>query len=170
MDEHESESPTKRNRPGKAGPLGVTPASYEEAGSEDKLIIQMREKDGKGWSDIREEIEKITGAKFGSTTLKNRYARMKANFVVFEKDHVCCLDLSWVLCDWQLTSKCNFEQEPILLEIKKDIEDKFEIEKWQRIADGIEARCGQKYPTAAIQKKFKELSKKVNANGLVMDG
>lgn len=53
------------------------------------------------------------------------------------------------------------------MEIKKEIEDKFEIEKWQKIADGIEARCGQKYPTTAIQKKYKQLSKGANASGPV---
>lgn len=38
-----------------------------------------------------------------------------------------------------------------------------EHEKWQRIADAIEAKSGNKYPTTAIQKKFKELSKKGNS-------
>lgn len=75
--------------------MGPTPTSYKEAGSEDKLIIEMREKNGKTWGDIREAIEEITGAKFGSTTLKHRYTRMKANFVVFEKEHVR-FSLSWI--------------------------------------------------------------------------
>lgn len=48
------------------------------------------------------------------------------------------------------------------MDVKKDIEEKFEIEKWQKIAAGIEARCGQKYPATAIQKKYKQLSKRVN--------
>lgn len=42
-----------------------------------------------------------------------------------------------------------------------------EHEKWQRIADAIEAKSGNKYPTSAVQKKFKELTKKVNGNGVV---
>lgn len=69
--------------------------SYEEAGVEDRLIIEMREKDGKQWLDIKAAIEEITGTKFGNTTLKGRYARMKSNFVVFEKEHVCCVSLAW---------------------------------------------------------------------------
>ena len=49
-------------------------------------------------------------------------------------------------------------QEPRLLQTKKEIEDRFETEKWQKIADGIEAKGGIKYPASAVQKKFKELS------------
>lgn len=47
------------------------------------------------------------------------------------------------------------------MQSKKDIE-KFELEKWQRIADSVEAKGGHKYPSAAVQKKFKELSKRGN--------
>lgn len=50
-----------------------------------------------------------------------------------------------------------------MIQSKKDIEEKFELEKWQRIADSIEAKSGHKYPSAAVQKKFKELSKRGNA-------
>lgn len=50
-------------------------------------------------------------------------------------------------------------QEEHLLKAKKEIEDKFENEKWHRIADAIEAAGGNKYPTASVQKKFKELQK-----------
>lgn len=49
------------------------------------------------------------------------------------------------------------------MQSKKDIEEKFELEKWQRIADSVEAKSGHKYPSAAIQKKFKELNKRGNA-------
>ena len=49
------------------------------------------------------------------------------------------------------------------MQSKKDIEEKFELEKWRRIADSIEAKSGHKYPSAALQKKFKELSKRGNA-------
>lgn len=48
----------------------------------------------------------------------------------------------------------------MLLESKKEIEDKFEVEKWQKIADAIEVKRGSKYPSAAVQKKFKEMLKK----------
>jgi hypothetical protein len=53
-------------------------------------------------------------------------------------------------------------QEERLLKLKKEIEDKFENEKWYRIAEAIENDGGEKYPPAALQKKFKELQKKMS--------
>lgn len=35
-----------------------------------------------------------------------------------------------------------------------------EQEKWQRVADALEAKTGNKYPSSAVLKKFKELNKK----------
>lgn len=55
------------------------------------------------------------------------------------------------------------------MDVKKDVEEKFEIEKWQKIADGIETRCGQKYPATAIQMKYKQLSKRVKTSGPVVN-
>lgn len=52
---------------------------------------------------------------------------------------------------------------PSFAKRKKDIEEKLEVEKWQRIADSIEAKSGHKYPVAVVQKKFKEMSKKGDA-------
>lgn len=51
------------------------------------------------------------------------------------------------------------------MQLKKEIEDRFEVEKWQKIADGIVAASGNKYSSAAVQKKYKELVK--NGNGVV---
>jgi hypothetical protein len=48
--------------------------------------------------------------------------------------------------------------------LKKEVEDKFEQEKWHKVGEAIEADGGQKYPATALQKKFKELAKK---NGYV---
>lgn len=53
-------------------------------------------------------------------------------------------------------------KEDRLLQARKEVEEKFESEKWQRIADVIEAKGGNKYPNTAIQKKLKEFSKKAN--------
>jgi hypothetical protein len=52
------------------------------------------------------------------------------------------------------------------LKVKKEIEDKFETEKWHRVADAIEGLGGSKYPPAAVQKKFKELTKKTTGLGV----
>lgn len=44
---------------------------------------------------------------------------------------------------------------------KKEIEDKFENEKWHRVSEAIETAGGGKFPPAALQKKFKEINKKM---------
>lgn len=76
-------SPSKRSNP-----LGPIPATYEEASAEDKLIIRLKEVEGKAWSEIKKVLEEVTGATLGGSTLQVRYTRMKANFVVFETDDV----------------------------------------------------------------------------------
>lgn len=53
-------------------------------------------------------------------------------------------------------------QEPRLFQSKKEVEERFEQEKWRKIADSIEAKGGCKYPSSVVQKKFKELTKKGN--------
>lgn len=47
---------------------------------------------------------------------------------------------------------------------KKEIEERFEAEKWQKIADAIEVKSGHKYPSSAVLKKFKEMSKKTTGS------
>ena len=42
-----------------------------------------------------------------------------------------------------------------------------ELEKWQRIADAIEAKGGSRYPSSAVQKKFKEMTRKNGAVGMM---
>lgn len=79
-------SPSKRS-----GPLGPIPTSYEDATHEDKMIIQMREVEGKSWAEIRAVVGKRTGASFGASSLQIRYSRMKANFIVISEEEV------WIL-------------------------------------------------------------------------
>ena len=48
-----------------------------------------------------------------------------------------------------------------MVQFLKEIEDKFESEKWHRLADAIVTDGGAKYPATALQKKHKELTKKM---------
>lgn len=166
-DDNDNESPlkkTKRSPTKKAGAMGPIPATYEEASSEDKMLIRMREVDGKSWPEIRKKLEDITQAKIGASSLQIRYTRMKANFVVFEQDDVCILSFLF-LCFLSIQSRwLIWGQIPVLVQAKKDIEEKMEAEKWQRVADAIEEKTGNKYPSSAVQKKFKEVNK--GGNGL----
>lgn len=123
------------------------PTSYESAGKADRMLLHMKDVEGKGWAEIKAAWEAMTGIKVGGTTLSTRYIRMKANFVVFEDD-----------------------DRERLLEAMKEIEEKFEIEKWAKIAAAIEEKGGKRYPPAVCQKKFKEFSKRgasTNANASV---
>lgn len=93
-DGKDNESPSKktnRSPTKKAGAMGPIPATYEEASSEDKMMIRMREIDGKSWVEIRKTLEDIMQARIGASSLQIRYTRMKANFVVFDQDDVCIL-------------------------------------------------------------------------------
>ncbi|KAK2756800.1 hypothetical protein FQN54_005246 [Arachnomyces sp. PD_36] len=141
----DGETPTKKKRAtpakatgGKSLKVGARPmpTSWDNASPEDRMMLRMKDEEGKGWAEIREAWNAMTGESVGGSTLSGRYGRIKANFVVFRK-----------------------EDEAHLLKAKKEIEDKFETDKWHRIADAIEGAGGNKYPPAAVQKKFKELQK-----------
>lgn len=86
--------------------FGPIPSCYEDAGPEDRKILQMRDDEGRGWSDISEVIGWTTGTKVRSTSLLNRYKKMKLNFVVFEDKDVrfiaTCPRYDWTGLDWTL--------------------------------------------------------------------
>lgn len=104
----ESPSPTKKSKTKspskKAGPFGSIPASLAEASAEDRMIIQLKETEGKTWAEIRKALEEFTGMTIGSSTPHVRYARMKANFVVFGVKDVCILRFRFYRRWMELTS------------------------------------------------------------------
>jgi hypothetical protein len=51
--------------------------------------------------------------------------------------------------------------------VKKEVKEKFELEKWHKIAEGVAADGGNNYPANAIQKKFKELNKRAQSAAAV---
>ena len=93
--DRESPSPTKKSKTKspskKAGPFGPIPTSLTEASAEDKMIIQLKETEGKTWAEIRKALEDFTGMPIGSSPPHVRYARMKANFAVFGVEDVSIL-------------------------------------------------------------------------------
>lgn len=110
----------------------------------------MREVNGDGWAEITKYAEGVMGIELDRSTMRKRYAKMKANFVVFEAEDVMLpgfARLRYGMADTIQVSR--------LLQAKKQIEDKFELEKWQKIAETIEAMGGGKYPSAAVQKKYR---------------
>ena len=72
-DEQEQGSPTKKSEakyPGKkAGPFDPIPMSYRGIGLENKLILCMKETEGKDWAEMKRALEEITGNKLRSSTV-----------------------------------------------------------------------------------------------------
>ncbi|KAL3471827.1 hypothetical protein BJX99DRAFT_236649 [Aspergillus californicus] len=136
-DDGDEETPTKGagGTPARAT-LAKISTSLATATPEDKMIIALRDEDKLAWTEITKVFFAKTGIQVGGSTLRMRYNTMKANFVSISE-----------------------EDEARLTTLKKEIEDKFETEKWTRIADAIVANGGAKYPGTALQKKFKELCK-----------
>ncbi|KAL2014466.1 hypothetical protein VTN00DRAFT_1991 [Thermoascus crustaceus] len=146
--------PSKKSKistPNTGGETGTTPkkaamtpipTSYENMSPEDKMMLHMKDVEGKSWAEIKSAWEAMTGNKVGGSTLSGRYGRIKANLVQFKEG-----------------------DEANMLEAKKEIEEKFESEKWHKIAEAVEAKSGNKYPPAAVQKKLKELSKRMPGTG-----
>ncbi|KAI9816259.1 MAG: hypothetical protein M1827_001860 [Pycnora praestabilis] len=122
--------PTTPHTPGR-----TIPTNYAEASEGDKMLLKMKE-EGKPWKEIRSMWEEITGEKTGASTLPNRLARLQANMTIFKEG-----------------------DEALLLSLKKDIEAKFELEKWAKIAEAMEAAGSIKYSTKALEKKFHQLIK-----------
>ncbi|KAL4792851.1 hypothetical protein BDV19DRAFT_391814 [Aspergillus venezuelensis] len=116
--------------------LPPIPMTFAAAGTGDRLILSLRDA-GKSWTEINKTFSTTTGIKVGQSTLRMRYSSMKGNFVVIDE-----------------------ADEPRLFRFKKEIEDKFENEKWTRIADAIIADGGSKYTAHTLQKKFKEMKAK----------
>lgn len=87
------DTPTKKTKvsPAKANPI---PTSLEAAGPEDSMLFRMKEVEGRAWGEVSAAIEAMTGTKSNIGSLKSRFNRMKANFVVFEPDHVCAYPIS----------------------------------------------------------------------------
>ncbi|KAL5340380.1 hypothetical protein BJX70DRAFT_396885 [Aspergillus crustosus] len=152
--DEDAETPTAA-KAGEAGPtssaagtptratLPPIPTSLAKAGAEDRLILRLRDEEKHPWPTINKLFVATTGIKVGSSTLRMRHGTMKANFAGITE-----------------------EDESRLLRLKKEIEYKFETEKWHRIVEAIAQDGGNKYPPAALQKKFRELSRKSESASL----
>ncbi|KAI7025083.1 hypothetical protein KC332_g18311 [Hortaea werneckii] len=89
---------------------------------------------GSSWSEIRTAWEKLTGEKTGSSTLPNRYVRLKSNFTVVQEEDL-----------------------PRLLEAKRSVEEAFEKGKWGMVAEAVEKMGGMRYRGDALQKQYKKM-------------
>ena len=181
------DTPRKRQAPKKelAAPRGI-PSSWENADYADKMLVTMKEK-GNSWAEIRATWQEVTGQDTAPryalkdnmvlttsinlviSTLPNRYNRIKVNMMRMNEADVCysprslSLSLSPFLrpahlsqTSSQLTNHST-QQHQHLLQAKKEIEDAFATGFWANVATNMERRGAAKYPTAFLQKTFKEL-------------
>ncbi|KAF6220496.1 hypothetical protein HO133_002929 [Letharia lupina] len=126
--------PRKRQAPKKelAAPRGI-PSSWDNADHADRMMVTMKEK-GEGWAEIRAAWKEATGQDTASSTLPNRYNRIKVNMMRMKEG-----------------------DDQHLLLAKKEIEDAYNTGFWANVAANMERRGADKYPSAFLQKTFKEL-------------
>ncbi|EME47105.1 hypothetical protein DOTSEDRAFT_124315 [Dothistroma septosporum NZE10] len=97
------------------------PRSLEECSEPDKMLIKMRD-EGSEWGPIRKEWKELTGESTATSTLPNRYARLKSNFTVVRE-----------------------EDNALLLSAKREVEESFEAQKWDLVARVVAEKGGDTY-------------------------
>jgi hypothetical protein len=80
-DADSTETPTKKGKASPKKTLGPIPTSLESAGLADKMVLRMRDEEGRSWTEITNVWMSMTGIKVEGSTLRKRYTAMKANFV-----------------------------------------------------------------------------------------
>ena len=164
-------TPRKRQAPKKelAAPRGI-PTSWQNADDADKMLIEMKQR-GDGWNEIRAAWKAATGQETASryallnhtvhfnltntvaSTLPNRYNRIKVNMMHLKDGDVCSSPPPPTLALLTL----SHQQDQHLLLAKKEIEDAYNANFWTNVASNMERRGADKYPSAFLQKTFKEL-------------
>lgn len=84
--------------PVKKSKLGPIPTSYEEAGIADRMILRMKDVDGKSYTEITAAYEALCGFKLDGSTLRKRYNMMKANFAGFAEEDVSLATVGLTMC------------------------------------------------------------------------
>jgi hypothetical protein len=98
-DAESTETPAKKGKTSPKKGLGPIPASLISAGLADKMVLRMRDEEGRSWSEITNVWTRMTGIKVEGSTLRKRYTAMKANFVSISAEDVSDMSgLSLILC------------------------------------------------------------------------
>ncbi|GAB7332405.1 hypothetical protein MBLNU13_g04216t2 [Cladosporium sp. NU13] len=110
------------------------PRSYDECDEADKALLDLRDEEKKTWKEIRAVWEELTGQRTGTSTLPNRYERLKDNFSIIKA-----------------------EDRPKLLQAKDEVEAEMNKLKWKLIADKIKQKGGGVYSPNHIQRQYKKM-------------
>jgi hypothetical protein len=98
------------------------PTSMKECSEADRMLLHMKDVEAKPWAEIRATWKAMTGQDTASSTLPNRYNRLKVNLMALEEGDVSvtiipslALDYSWFL---RSTSKTQAQISPLLLSMQ----------------------------------------------------
>ncbi|KAF2213196.1 hypothetical protein CERZMDRAFT_105900 [Cercospora zeae-maydis SCOH1-5] len=122
------------------------PRTLNDCDEVDKMLIEWRER-GVEWGPIKAEWKRLTGETTAVSTLPNRYTRLKTNFaVLLEEDNA------------------------ILIQAKREIEDSFQAQKWSLVANVLHSKGGSDYTSCPVvlQRQWKKLM--VNAGAVIPPG
>ncbi|KIW00554.1 uncharacterized protein PV09_07909 [Verruconis gallopava] len=140
-DEENSVKSAKKAKGSPANARQWIPQSVDEMKPEDKMLVKFKE-EGKPWSVINAEWEKMTGVKPGGSTLPNRYNRIKAAIAC-----VAEADME------QLKASAAAIDDAIDAEHKDAL-----CKKWARVAKHMkEHGVGTDYQPSTLEKQFKKL-------------
>ncbi|SMR47882.1 unnamed protein product [Zymoseptoria tritici ST99CH_3D1] len=111
----------------------VIPRSLADCDAADQMLIEMREA-GSDWNPIRAKWLELTGEKTATSTLPNRYSRLKSNFTI-------------------LSPTDNGH----LLSAKRRVESSFAEQKWDLIAKVVQELGGENYAGVVLKRQYKKL-------------
>jgi len=103
----ESPSTTKTGTPRKRAPVTKDkavarglPTSMKECSEADRMLLHMKDVEGKPWAEIRATWKAMTGQETASSTLPNRYNRLKVNLMALEEGDVSITIIPSLLLDY----------------------------------------------------------------------
>jgi hypothetical protein len=140
-------TPSKKAKKSSGQP---TPISTSKAtlSSEDRLLIKLKDEDGKTWSDITEFFSELNGKTYDGSTFRKRYQRLKENLTDVAED------------DLKLLLKVKREADAKIDEEIRAIKNKL----WQIVAEELVNAGGTKYPPGALEKAWKRAATRVSVD------
>ncbi|KJX98975.1 hypothetical protein TI39_contig380g00019 [Zymoseptoria brevis] len=124
----------------------VIPRRLADCDAADQMLIEMREA-GSDWNPIRAKWLELTGEKTATSTLPNRYSRLKSNFTI-------------------LSPTDNGH----LLSAKRRVESSFADQKWELIAKVVRELGGENYAGVVLKRQYKKLMVSSAGGGMPPEG
>ena len=118
-----------------------TPISTSKANlsSEDKLLIKLKDEDGKTWSEITKFFSELNSKTYDGSTFRKRYQKLKDNLTTITDD------------DLAILQKVKLKVDAKIAEEIRAIQNKL----WHNVAEELVNEGGAKYPPGALEKVWK---------------